>query len=95
MVDGLLMHWSVVRCSRACVQEWSSAYSLKFGIVRVDCVSKDLTRYVKRSAQFYSEYILQARGYGNKEQLRVEEPEVQVEEVQRTRPTMVSLFKSQ
>ena len=43
--------------------EWASAYSLKFGIVRVDCTSKDLTRYVKRSAQFYSEYILQAQGY--------------------------------
>ena len=42
--------------------EWNSAYSLRFGIVHVDCAKGDLTRYVKRSAQFYSDYILAARG---------------------------------
>jgi beta-glucosidase len=41
--------------------EWGSAFTLKFGIVRVDCASKDLSRYVKRSAQFYSGYIVQQR----------------------------------
>ena len=41
--------------------EWFSGYSCHFGIVRVDCASGDLTRYVKRSAQFYSNYIIEAR----------------------------------
>ena len=73
--------------------EWSSAYSLKFGIVRVDCTSNDLSRYVKRSAQFYSEYILQARGADG--QSTAEYSDTQEVERQEAPVMLIELLKAQ
>ena len=63
--------------------------------MRVDCASKDLTRYVKRSAQFYSEYILQARGYGSSEQSQLDTAKEEEEETSEQVPLTLRMLKSQ